>query len=249
MQCPKCGHVRATDTEAPTWQYPACGIAYNKYSTYLAQARTRLQPLPADAKAPPIGADTSVWALITANIAALVIAIWQGWTLSELMLLYWGQSVIIGASYVARILSLEKFSTKNFRINKRAVEPTSQTKRQTAFFFVIHFGAFHLFYIGFILKDAPVTTAFDIGLLVCTLAFAANHWFSYQYHRDLDRQGTPNIGTLMFTPYLRIIPMHLTIILGATLGGGAGLIVFGILKTIADAIMHVIEHKRLGHKE
>ena len=53
----------------------------------------------------------------------------------------------------------------------------------------------------------------------------------------------------MFTPYLRIIPMHLTIILGATLGGGAGLIVFGILKTIADAIMHVIEHKRLGHKE
>ena len=33
-------------------------------------------------------------------------------------------------------------------------------------------------------------------------------------NRDLDRQGTPNIGTLMFTPYIRIVPMHITIILG-----------------------------------
>ena len=28
--CPKCHHVRATDTTAPAWQCPACGVAYAK---------------------------------------------------------------------------------------------------------------------------------------------------------------------------------------------------------------------------
>jgi hypothetical protein len=53
----------------------------------------------------------------------------------------------------------------------------------------------------------------------------------------------------MFTPYVRIVPMHLTILLGATLGSGKGLLLFGVLKTLADVVMHVIEHRRLGHRE
>ena len=28
--CPKCHHVRATDSTAPAWQCPACGVAYAK---------------------------------------------------------------------------------------------------------------------------------------------------------------------------------------------------------------------------
>ena len=69
-----------------------------------------------------------------------------------------------------------------------------------------------------------------------------NHYYSYRYHRESDRRGTPNIGTLMFTPYARVLPMHLTIIFGASMIGG-GVLFFGILKTIADVVMHQIEHK------
>lgn len=190
-----------------------------------------------------------MWTLVAANMAAIAIGVYQGWSLSELMLTYWAQSVIIGVSYVARIRSLEKFSTKNFRMNGRAVEPNDQNKRNVAGFFLLHFGFFHVVYFLFIVQDTPSGLLLGPGLLVCTLAFAVNHNFSYRYHRELDRRGTPNIGTLMFTPYVRIVPMHLTILLGATLGSGKGLLLFGVLKTLADVVMHIIEHRRLGHRE
>jgi hypothetical protein len=58
--------------------------------------------------------------------------------------------------------------------------------------------------------------------------------------------GTPNIGMLVSTPYLRIMPMHLTVVLGGLIYGGPGtLLLFGVLKTFADVIMHVEEHAQL----
>ena len=79
------------------------------------------------------------------------------------------------------------------------------------------------------------------------LVFAVNHYFSYVQNRELDRRGKPNIGTMLFLPYARIVPMHLLIVMGATLGGGSrtALTVFIVLKTIADAVMHVVEHRAL----
>jgi hypothetical protein len=59
-----------------------------------------------------------------------------------------------------------------------------------------------------------------------------------------DLRNNPNIGTLMFLPYARIIPMHLTIVLALPLGGGA-LWFFVLLKTAADVIMHKVEHRLL----
>jgi hypothetical protein len=89
-------------------------------------------------------------------------------------------------------------------------------------------------------KGAPL---FDGWFWLCTAALAVNHYGSYRYNRDLDRQGTPNIGTLMFTPYLRVIPMHITILVGGLFAdSGFALLLFGVLKTIADVGMHLIEH-------
>lgn len=244
--CPKCGHVRESEASVPAWQCPACGIAYHKYQAYLERARKVVTPLRADENAPPAGADGSIWLLAASNIVALVIAVYQGWNLIDLMLVYWAQSVIIGASYFFRILNLDKFSTENFTINNRSVDPTPETKRFTAFFFLLHFGVFHAVYLVFIVAEASADQLLDPGLLICTAVFAVNHLFSYRYNRDMDRKGTPNIGTLMFTPYLRIIPMHLTIVFGATqILSTLGLLFFGGLKTVADIVMHYVEHARL----
>lgn len=32
------------------------------------------------------------------------------------------------------------------------------------------------------------------------------------------REGVPNLGAMMFAPYARIVPMHMTIILGGFVG-------------------------------
>ncbi len=254
--CPKCGHIREPETPAPSWQCPACGIAYHKYQSYLKRAAKTFTPPRADEAAPPVQADGSVLLLAIANILAIAVAIVSGWRLVDLMLVYWVQSVIIGVSYFFRILNLDKFSTENFQINNRNVDPTPETKRYTAGFFALHYGFFHVGYLIFIVVEAKGGPLFDAGFLICSVVFAFNHYFSYRYNRDLDRRGTPNIGTLMFTPYIRIIPMHLTIVFGATqLLSTLGFLFFGGLKTIADVVMHTVEHSRLkraasaeGHK-
>ncbi|NCC21603.1 MAG: hypothetical protein EOM26_03975 [Alphaproteobacteria bacterium] len=202
-------------------------------------------------------ADPSLWGLVAGNFFSIVMALLQGWELSEIMWIYWVQSVVIGMTNFARILSLREFSTDNFTINDRAVEPTQATKIQTAFFFLIHYGIFHAVYAGFLWDGVPLpgidgAEAFVFAL--CAAAFAGAHGFSFVANFRADfRDRKPNIGSLMFYPYFRIVPMHLTIILGgffATMDGADGLVLisFMVLKTIADGGMHIAEH-RLFRKE
>jgi hypothetical protein len=48
----------------------------------------------------------------------------------------------------------------------------------------------------------------------------------------------------MFTPYLRVIPMHLAILVGTSLGGGAGLlVVFTLLKTASDLGLDAVDRR------
>ncbi|MGH8119685.1 MAG: DUF6498-containing protein [Gammaproteobacteria bacterium] len=247
VTCPKCSYVRTGTETAPDWQCPRCGIAYHKYPSYLERAKKIVTPPSAEDAAPGWMEDGSVWSLVAANVLSLVIAFSQDWSTLSLMTLYWGQSVIIGIANVFRILALDRFSTENFTINKRPVEPTTGTKIQVAGFFAVHYGFFHMVYMVFLIAGAETDIGlFDPWFLMCLGAFALNHYWSYRYNRDLDRQGTPNIGTLMFTPYLRIVPMHLTIIFGGmTLNTGKSLLLFGVFKTLADAGMHLVEHAQI----
>ena len=190
--------------------------------------------------------DSSVWSLLAVNLIVLALALYQRWSLASFMLLYWSQSVIIGIANFLRILNLDKFSTDNFKINNKPVEPTPQIRRQTALFFAAHYGIFHAVYLGFIVSSARKEVLFTAAFALCACLFAVNHWWSYRYNRELDRQRTPNIGTLMFTPYVRILPMHATILSGALFAPTqAGLAIFGLLKTAADIAMHVVEQKVL----
>ena len=68
-----------------------------------------------------------------------------------------------------------------------------------------------------------------------------------KHNLEKDSERVPNIGTVMFFPYLRIIPMHLTIIFGGMFAKESTivLLIFLGLKTFADVLMHVIEHSKL----
>lgn len=197
-------------------------------------------------------ADPSLWLLFFSNGITIFFALTEHWSLATVLWIYWFQSVTIGFFNVIRILELKNFSTKGFQINGKEALPTTGTKIYTAFFFLFHFGLFHLVYLGFMLAN---TTAFSFGslyqkmpaaslpftnILLAAGIFFINHLFSYLYHRSSGTPKKQNIGSLMFYPYLRIVPMHFTLILGAIFSNA--LPFFLLLKTFSDALMHVVEH-------
>ena len=192
--------------------------------------------------------DRSTFILILSNLVTALFAVLEEWDVSQVIFIYWGQSIIIGISNVKRILDLKGFTTKGFKINNKPVEPTRKTQIQTAVFFAVHFGFFHLVYMIFLIIDgAPIASESALFFFLCLGAFALNHLFSYQHNKKKEMHRKPNIGTIMFLPYARILPMHSIILFGGFLGGGstAILIFFLGLKTIADIVMHIWEHAKL----
>lgn len=194
---------------------------------------------------------SSLLGVVAANVLAIAIAWWQHWPLVTLLWPYWLQSVVIGWYSRQRILALGDFSLANTSgFDQGSPEAT---KRHTARFFTLHYGAFHLVYAVFLwvatsgrIARVPAYHPGAADLLftaVLAVSFVLSHRASYRRIMASDQQGRPNIGGVMFLPYLRIIPMHLTIILGVMAGYAGGVLLFGCLKTLADALMHWIEHR------
>ncbi|BAO43139.1 DUF6498-containing protein [Thiolapillus brandeum] len=194
-------------------------------------------------------ADNSLWGLLLANLVTIVLAVLQGWDLLLVMWVYWCQSVIIGIFNFWRMLTLKKFTTKGLKMNGSPVAATDSTRRQVSFFFLFHYGFFHLVYLIFLLAgstEGERPDFFSPGPLLMVLLFFINHAWSFFSNRKREAEAVPNIGTLMFLPYARIIPMHLTLVLGGVLiSGRFWLVLFLALKTGADLIAHVAEHARL----
>jgi hypothetical protein len=213
-------------------------------------------------------ADDAVRGIVLANVVTIAFA-YLGGSLLLLLWPYWLQSLVIGYYAQRRIRLLHDFSTEGVRINNRPVDPTPATKRWTANFFIVHYGFFHVGYFVFLMAftrgafgsgAVPITDASgrvhqvmmgQVGpwdvlvILALGVGFWRTHQASFREHVAADLRGRPNIGTLMFMPYLRIIPMHITIIVGALVGAKGGVILFGALKTLADVAMHKVEHRLL----
>jgi len=182
-------------------------------------------------------ADLSFRSLLVSNLIAIASAVIFRWSMADLMFLYWGQSVIIGFFQFLKILDLENFSTEGFKINGQPTEPTHSTKVFTAYFFLLHYGFFHFVYLFFIMVKSPDL----LGAVPLQIVFLFNHTYSYILNRDRDKLVRKNIGTVMFAPYVRIIPMHLVIGMAQNFTSIIPITLFQVLKTLADLIGHRID--------
>lgn len=196
--------------------------------------------------------DRAIDGILATNAITLVVALWQQWPATLLLWPYWIQSIVIGWYSRRRILALRRFSTEGLKVNGRAVQPTAETKRSVANFFALHYGFFHLAYLAFLFSlsfDARLGRAPTSGDWLLFALLGAGFWLSHRnshrLHLDADIRSERNLGLLMFLPYARILPMHLTIILGTLIGGGGAILLFTALKTAADVLMHVVEHRWL----
>ena len=197
--------------------------------------------------------DPSLWFLLLSNLVTIFFATKENWNLSTIMWVYWFQSITIGFFNFIRILQLREFSTEGFKINGQPAQPTQGTKIFAAFFFLFHYGFFHFVYLIFLLTGT-FTKAYENGsdfiglryIFLTASLFFINHLFSYLYNKPKDTKKQ-NIGSLMFYPYARIIPMHLTIIFSSSFIGV--LPFFLVLKTFVDGTMHIVEHNVLRKGE
>jgi len=192
---------------------------------------------------PPVR--SSARALILANVVTLVAALLFRWEVAWLFWPYWIQSVIIGFYARRRMLGLAQFSTEGFTSGNRPVHENDQGKRSTANFFVLHYGGFHLGYLVFLLAEHRVSGLWNMSILfACGVSFVLSQRSTYAMQHAADLRGKPNLGKLMFMPYVRILPMHLGIIFGSGLGSGVfSLVLFTALKTLSDIALDAFDRK------
>lgn len=215
--------------------------------------------------------DAAVAGILAGNALTLLAALIFDWGLVEVLWPFWIQSVVIGWYARKRVLRLGDLRVDGTRPASGPGQAHSGSPRLLANFFALHFGGFHVVYLVFLLAftlsaspegfidvhhaNTGETIAARVGRVSTLdgLVFAGLGWAFWRAHRAshaehvaADLAGQPNIGTLMFLPYLRVIPMHLTLLLGVFLGGGTWAIaLFVALKTLADVGMHRVEHRAL----
>lgn len=224
--CPNCGHVRSAHQPGPRWHCPNC---HNEYPELLPPLK---QAVSYQAKS-----DWSLLGLIAANLVTIGLTFRYHFDVRELMLIYWLQSVAIGISFLVRMA---------FRVRNPAPVWDMTDAGDRAFqvgFFLVHYGFFHLGYLVFLTPAAFPGWATPLGL--CALVFAFCHAFSLWHNIRSDRVNNAPFSTLFWLPYARILPMHLSII-GAMQNDARGaLLLFLAVKTLADVVMHVVEHRIL----
>jgi hypothetical protein len=199
---------------------------------------------------------STMLSLLFSNAATYYFAVTEHWSVTTLLITYWIQSVIIGIFQALRMIRLTNFSAKDVSINGKPLSTTEPGKTLSkwymAGFFCFHYGFFHLIYLFFLatgmfgpFSDIGGVSLYGVtipGIVIVSVLFFSNHLLSFFVNReDADPDNPPNIGTLMMAPYLRIIPMHLTLIIGLILR--IPLELFVLLKTAADVLPHFYQHK------
>lgn len=234
----------------------------------------------------------SAVSLIATNFIILVCMLFFGWNWGLILILYWAESGVIGFYTILKMLYVKKVG--NLRIgsgrSSRAMKETRSlgaAKAVTIPFFMLHFGGFMLGHFIFVILVAGIISALGniggeatavewlsdmfVGLLMLLFGLFSlfvSHGISF-YTNYLKKKEYEHktLGEVMFSPYRRIIIMHLSIFaisfLALPVFGVIGLVslisthlawillaIVSILfiagKTFVDLASHAAERKRFG---
>ncbi|MFX3657707.1 MAG: DUF6498-containing protein [bacterium] len=203
-------------------------------------------PKPGTGSAAPAAFDSaSSLALIIANLVPIAGALFLGWRLGDVMVLYWAESAVIGLFNVCKMAVIGRWLAL-----------------PAGAFFIGHFGAFmavHFLFLYGLFIDGPQTTS-DPDLATVARLFGAlwpalaalflSHAYSF-FANFLGRREYVGrtLQQQMGEPYARIVLMHLTLIFGGMLVmviGEPAPVLIGViaLKTIVDLRAHRRLHRR-----
>ena len=194
--------------------------------------------------------------LILANLIPLIGALAWGWSILEIVAVYWAENLVIGLFTIFRLFTVAAPGTEKGAI---------PAKIAISAFFTVHYGMFCLVHGVFVFAllgngsgmDSPsaVFALFAEPLKWALLALVVSHGFSF-FANYLGRGE--NLATTvpeqMGAPYPRIIVLHLAILFGAfavqALGSPVALLALLIIgKTLLDLKLHRLAHKRKADVE
>jgi len=201
--------------------------------------------------------DRSVIALILSNLMVIAWALYERWDILIIMWIYWSQSVIIGFFWFLRMLSHRNLYSKSL-INPdgSATRLNISDRIGQGALFLLHYGTYHFGYAVFLTADLLKrrTEIFPVRMFIFLAGiFFANQLWSFVGGVRADRFTEANVRKFVLFPYIRVAPMHFTLIIGGFLtprraGGMWVLLFFLILKTLADVNAHVQQKKGFGEK-
>lgn len=201
----------------------------------------------------------SLLALIATNGAVFVAALLGKIAVTEVLMLYWAESAVIGFFTVLKML----FASPE----DEGVVAQLPGRRAGLFvrvflsvFFCVHFGGFmfvHLLFLGVVVgtrangvafEDAGEVLLYFESLLLVLGGLVLSHGISFVLHYWIggERKRLP-AAAWFFRPYVRIFVMQATLIAGGILFFAAGssfaiLALLIVLKTAVDAYAHLREH-------
>ncbi|HMO32555.1 MAG TPA: DUF6498-containing protein [Lacibacter sp.] len=186
-------------------------------------------------------ADPGFWILLLFNCYLMGYYIVYPDSFGTIIWIFWLQSVLIGVFTFLDLLTIRNPDPKSMSINGKPVGKSQMGC--SALFFLFHYGVFHLIYGIILLTEYGRGTNFKVVLL-SGAAFLLEGTRQFVLQRRARKRGRPvDVGKLFFTPYLRIIPMHLTILLPSFLGIATS-IIFLLFKTVADLGMYLLTSDR-----
>lgn len=205
----------------------------------------------------------SLAALLLVNMLPIFGVLFFGWSVFDVMVLFWLENVVIG---IINIL----------RMGTRMVLLGEWVGLFLIPFFAFHYGAFcagHGIFVFAMFNEGAkfattgasmsplgvfhMVTAFidsQPGFLWATIGLFASHAVSFVVNFiGRGEYRTINAGDLLYAPYARIVVLHITIILGAIAVTALGQPIYAVilligLKTAIDAIAHLRERQRLSAK-
>lgn len=190
--------------------------------------------------------------LVAANLIPLVGAIFWGWRVFDIVVLYWIENVIVGLINAVRMLLIS-------RPNGSPLDVVGKVF-QTAFF-LVHYGIFTVVHGVFVfallgggLGSSGPKVPLDellgkIGWAVLALIFS--HTLSFFMNFIGKREYTKRtLQEQMMAPYPRMIALHVAIVFGAfaiqALGQPVFLLAILVVgKTLADWKLHVRSHRKV----
>lgn len=194
----------------------------------------------------PFYRDHQFWSLLAINIIIIIYYLYYHTSFKTLVWVYWSQSVVIGVFNFLHLVTIENIQPDTIEVNKEKVKSPKQVIGCIAPFFALHYGLFHAAYLVFLFSITEPNDVIDYNLLqVAVGTLVLDQLWNLIKLREYEKTHPANVGALFFLPYLRVVPMHLTILLPTALGlPSMGL--FLVLKTGADLLGFIITRAIYG---